>query len=105
MPEVVDAVSNKDGGTFLKRVLYDMTFFVWVGVLLFNVITGLVVDAFGALRMESAERKDILDNQCFICGFTRSQYDDVGLPTSAPSFDKHCRNGTFQWNRSAQNAA
>ena len=71
-------------------VLFDMSFFIWVGVLLFNVITGLVVDAFGALRTEGLQRRNILTNQCFICGYSRTQYDDLGMPSTAPSFDEHC---------------
>ena len=40
--------------------MYSLTFFAWVGVVLFNVITGLIVDSFTALRHGSEERADIL---------------------------------------------
>jgi len=73
---------------FLARVLFDLSFFIWVGVLLFNIITGLMVDGFGALREADDEKADILENQCFVCGFSRNTYDD--LPNfKGPSFDHH----------------
>jgi len=77
MGEVLDAVSNRDQPDYLMRVAFDLSFFIWVGVLLFNIITGLMVDGFGSLREEGNERKDILENACFVCGFTRETYDDV----------------------------
>jgi hypothetical protein len=86
--EVMDNTSNSDGDRYIWRMIYDITFFVWVGIMLFNVLTGLIVDTFGALRDEANEREDTLSNQCFICGFTRSGYDDIGVLT-APSFDIH----------------
>ena len=44
--EVLDIEDNRrrnDGSenqTYLQRVLFDLSFFIWVGVLLFNIITG-----------------------------------------------------------------
>jgi hypothetical protein len=37
-------------------------------VLLFNIITGLMVDGFGSLREDDNIRTDILENYCFVCG-------------------------------------
>jgi len=54
---------------YLTRVAFDLSFFVLVGVILFNVITGLMVDTFSSLREEAAERADSLSNECFVCGF------------------------------------
>ena len=74
--EVLDNISNRwskeddtqDGGTYIARVLFDLSFFIWVGVLLFNIITGLLVDGFGSLREEDNARQNMLDNTCFVCG-------------------------------------
>jgi len=87
LSEVMDPPVKGDAD-FLGRMFFDLSFFVIVGVLLFNVITGLMVDGFGALRDEANERADVLENQCFVCGFTREAYED--LPDfDGPSFDKH----------------
>eukprot|EP00615_Pteridomonas_danica_P011690 CAMPEP_0114330802 /NCGR_PEP_ID=MMETSP0101-20121206/1993_1 /TAXON_ID=38822 ORGANISM="Pteridomonas danica, Strain PT" /NCGR_SAMPLE_ID=MMETSP0101 /ASSEMBLY_ACC=CAM_ASM_000211 /LENGTH=1284 /DNA_ID=CAMNT_0001460933 /DNA_START=3986 /DNA_END=7840 /DNA_ORIENTATION=+ len=97
MTEVMDNISNKEGNSYLARVAFDLSFFVWVGILLFNVITGLIVDTFSTLREEAGKREDVLINSCFVCGFTRAHYDDIGL-SSAPSFDSHKNDIHGMWN-------
>ena len=89
--DLMNGVTVADGETYWSRILYDLIFFVWMGVLLFNVITGLIVDTFGSLREDANARMDTLENSCFICGIVRSNYDDKGLPPEpeAPSFDSH----------------
>jgi hypothetical protein len=80
---------SEDGDLFWGRMLYDLVFFVWMVVLLFNIVAGLMLDTFSALREEENKRYDILTNSCFICGIRRSEYINQGLPSSAPSFDQH----------------
>ena len=50
----------------MMRILFDLSFFVWVGVLLFNIIAGLMIDTFAGLREEAGERADIRDNVVFV---------------------------------------
>ena len=57
---------------YMGRLLFDLSFFVIVGIILFNVITGLMVDTFSSLREEAAERANTLDNECFACGLSRA---------------------------------
>jgi hypothetical protein len=45
---------------YYPRIVYDTVFFVWVGLVLTNIITGLMVDTFSAIREEEAERKEVL---------------------------------------------
>jgi len=71
---------------FMWRIAYDLLFFVWVGILLFNVLTGLIVDAFGTLRTREKFRDDMAMNECFMCGMRRHVYDELGAPTS---FEDH----------------
>ena len=95
-------------GDYLQRIMYDSVFFIWVGLVLANIITGLMVDTFSAIREEEAERKEVLlqlhvsiffgdvsvkktffccitivvqviETQCFVCGITRAVYDDLSL--------------------------
>ena len=47
---VINDIDNRnvDGAPdYQLRMLYDMVFFIWVGILLFNIITGLMLDTFG----------------------------------------------------------
>jgi len=96
---VFDPIDNRgsNDNKYLQRVLFELSFFVWVGILLFNIITGLMVDTFSALREEAATREDTLQNECFVCGFSRASYDDVGM-TNAPSFDQHKDEEHYLWN-------
>lgn len=88
-------MDNRNAGDFLPRVIFDMSFFILVGIILFNVITGLMVDTFSSLREEAQQREDILSNECFVCGFTRTSYDDLGMPS--PTFDQHKARSHFIW--------
>jgi hypothetical protein len=65
--------------TYLPRIAFDSAFFIWVGIVLMNVITGLMVDTFSATREEKAERASIWADECFICGLKRDGYEDKGL--------------------------
>jgi len=51
------SISQSD---YYPRILYDTVFFIWVGLVLTNIITGLMVDTFSAIREEEAERKEVL---------------------------------------------
>ena len=76
--------------------MYDLAFFVWCTVLLFNIIAGLMLDSFAAIREEKNIRQETLDNECFICGLTRSVFDDnktnkgiISSGADRPTFDRH----------------
>jgi hypothetical protein len=71
---------------------------VWVGILLFNVITGLIVDTFSSLREEAGKRESVLTDSCFVCGYTKDDYVDLGLPPSSPTFVKHKTDIHDMWN-------
>jgi hypothetical protein len=96
LEEVLDWTNNRDGDVYLQRFLFDFSFFVIIGIILFNVITGLMVDTFSSLREAAGERADTLANECFVCGFSRTAYDDIGLPS--PTFDQHKAKHHFIWN-------
>eukprot|EP00621_Florenciella_sp_RCC1693_P013539 CAMPEP_0182529542 /NCGR_PEP_ID=MMETSP1323-20130603/5259_1 /TAXON_ID=236787 /ORGANISM="Florenciella parvula, Strain RCC1693" /LENGTH=969 /DNA_ID=CAMNT_0024738755 /DNA_START=20 /DNA_END=2929 /DNA_ORIENTATION=+ len=78
---------NNSEENYNSRVVYSLTFFMWVGVVLFNVITGLIVDSFTSLRADSEEREGILKEECFVCGLKEQTYDE--LIDQGASFAKH----------------
>lgn len=61
------------------RVIYDAVYVVWVGIILLNVITGLMVDTFSRIREEKNSRLKTLANDCFVCGLVRQNYEDMAL--------------------------
>ena len=54
---------------FVLRTMYDLTFFIIVIVIIIqNLIFGVIIDTFAALRAEKNKREEVLKNTCFICG-------------------------------------
>ena len=45
-----------------------MVFFITLGVLLFDMVTGIIVDTFVALREETSAREEVMSNEVFISG-------------------------------------
>jgi len=91
---VIDDVDRTEGMEFNWRVIYDISFFVWFAIILFNIITGIIVDTFSELRNTNQGRVDKLANECFVCGFTRAEYEDKG-----PSYDfeEHMMDEHYLW--------
>jgi inositol 1,4,5-triphosphate receptor type 1/inositol 1,4,5-triphosphate receptor type 3 len=83
----MDVVGYADGRQYYQRVMFDLAFFIVVGVLLFNMVTGIIIDTFASCREETDERMDTLENMCFITGLTRDKMEDMGL-----DFDGHVEN-------------
>jgi len=88
--------------TYPARVFFDSVFFVWVGIVLMNIITGLMVDTFGSIREEKEWRAATLENDCFVCGFSRAAYEDAALAAKvqdiqAPGFDDHLEEDHDLW--------
>ena len=74
---------------YLPRIFFESTYFVWVGIILLNVITGLMVDTFGSIREEKNQRSEVLSTSCFVCGLSRDAYEDLGLKPGSPTFEAH----------------
>jgi hypothetical protein len=90
-------IPNNPGDSYFPRIVFDSVFFVWVGIVLMNIITGLMVDTFSSIREEKQSREDILINDCFVCGTMRSTYEDFALSNAAPSYDVHLAKDHNLW--------
>jgi hypothetical protein len=51
---------------FSTRIWYDILFFIALGMLLSNMLTGIIVDTFADLRGETQERNNMLTSETFI---------------------------------------
>merc|ERR1711998_181013 len=74
----MDTVTYKDGLLYADRVLYGLVFFLFLGVILFDIVTGIIIDTFGALREETANRIEYLRDTAFISEIERSDYEEHG---------------------------
>lgn len=61
------------------RVVYGFLFFLIIGVLLFNIVTGIIIDKFSALREEADERTEFFKTTSMISDLTRADYDEHNL--------------------------
>eukprot|EP00622_Pseudochattonella_farcimen_P001912 FR736729.1.p1 GENE.FR736729.1~~FR736729.1.p1 ORF type:complete len:158 (+),score=42.33 FR736729.1:2-475(+) len=52
-------------------------FFLVVGVVPFDIVTGIILDKFGELREDSAARADYFSSTAFISGIENSAYEEV----------------------------
>jgi hypothetical protein len=64
-----------DNSQFTSRIVYDVAFFVFISVLLLNIIFGIIIDTFGNLREMQAEELRLKTSFCFICGLPKEVFD------------------------------
>lgn len=67
--------------SFYPRVVYDLLFFFVLIIIVLNLIFGVIIDTFGALREEKEQDEEILKNSCFICGLRRQDFDQLNNKT------------------------
>lgn len=73
--DVLRAVKS-DSSYFIFRTLFDMFYFFIINLICLNLLFGVIIDTFAALRQEKQKKEDILRNTCFICGLPRSDFDN-----------------------------
>jgi len=80
-----DVIEPPDGAdNEFVRIFFDISFFLFIIVILLAIIQGFIIDAFGALRDQLQGVEDELGNNCFICGIGKDYLD--GIPHG---FDIH----------------
>jgi len=92
-----DLISNNPGSNYFQRIVFDSAMFVWVGIVMVNLITALMINTFMSNRQGKQKRQDQLRNNCFVCGTIRSQYESFALSSSAPNFDAHLAEDHSIW--------
>jgi hypothetical protein len=95
---IVEGANYEDSTDLYARMVYDLLFFILVGMIIFNIITGLILDAFSSQRQKSESRNAIFKNECFVCGLTRAQFKDMHLPAGFDNFEQHAFVEHSLWN-------
>ncbi|KAM9364976.1 ryanodine receptor 2 [Pholidichthys leucotaenia] len=73
-----DEIKDPAGDEFeVERIVFDITFFFFVIVILLAIIQGLIIDAFGELRDQQEQVKEDMETKCFICGIGSEYFDTV----------------------------
>ena len=58
---------------YVSKFFYDMSFYIFITIIMGNVTFGLIVDSFGALRDKSYKYENDKNNVCFICQISRDR--------------------------------
>lgn len=69
---------------YYSRFFFDLTFFLVIIIIWMNIIFGIIIDTFAALRDEKTQKDSDAKNKCFICSLERTLFEKEGL-----SFDNH----------------
>eukprot|EP00941_MAST-03F_sp_MAST-3F-sp1_P005851 g5851.t1 len=76
-----------------RGFLFDMAYFIVINIVLLNIIFGIIIDTFGALRDDQASLREDTLNVCYICSMSRDDFDREGI-----DFDEHCKRRHNMWN-------
>ena len=76
--DIAEILDDPDESNYTTRMLFDLSFFLILGILFFDMVTGIILDTFGALREEVAERKTILQSESFVSGLERKEIEEIG---------------------------
>lgn len=79
--DIVNA--NQDWYQHVFPVPIVVFYLIW-GILLTNVITGLIIDAFVQIRDVAAAHRDTLKQVCFVCSLDRFSFEQHGI-----NFEEH----------------
>jgi len=87
-------------GDWLGQVILDLTFWLVITIFMMNIVLGVIVDTFSALRAEQNEQESLLKNTCFICATHRAKFDQLAAKSGDPSknFETHIRKNHNIWN-------
>jgi hypothetical protein len=75
-------------------LFWQLLYFIVVPTCLVSTVVGIISDSFGAARQKKSEWKDIMSQNCFVCGCTAADFRDAGLVAGLPpncivSFEEH----------------
>ncbi len=62
----------------IVRFIYDMIYATFFGMLFGNIVSGIMLDAFGSLRERSDQLDNDKQNYCYICNIPREKVEKSG---------------------------
>lgn len=79
-------VSLLSNPQFIGRFFFDVTFFLFITTILFQIIFGIIVDSYDEFQEDFQERENDKNNVCFVCGYKREEVEKYNL-----SFEDHTK--------------
>lgn len=81
---------------FFYRFIYDQIFKFILVILIMNMVAGIIIDTFGALKDEQMEKESNLQDNCFICSIDREKLDKAY--DTQNGFLQHIKKDHYLWN-------
>ncbi len=69
---------TRDNSHYWLRLIFDLTFFIFVIICLLNIIFGIIIDTFADLRDKRNEFNDLVASKCFICEQEKFKIESLG---------------------------
>jgi len=88
----MDTVPYGPTAHFIGRVAFDITYFFIVVVIFTAIVSGMIIDAFGAIRDRRAQSKEQLNSKCFVCSIDEATFERHGN-----GFSKHIHEEHYMW--------
>jgi hypothetical protein len=86
----------------MTRATFDYIFFWVFSVLFFSMVSGVIIDTYGAIRDEEEHRKHLLSNFSFVSGIPAEQIDKAALKLNlANGFSFHVEQQQNKWDYAA----
>jgi len=77
---------------YITRFFFDLTYFVTVLIILLNIVFGIIIDTFSAMREMFESKLADMKTTCFICSIECYTFDRQGTP-----FDIHIKEEHNMW--------
>jgi hypothetical protein len=93
LTNIWEVYANNPRGKFYGRFAYDTLLALILVNIMLNIVTGIIIDEFGALKDAMDLKNADIENVCFICGIDREAFDQSSI-----KFEVHLRRDHYQWN-------
>ena len=73
--DILTKRSLNDGGVYWIRYFLDLIFYISVILIILNMINGIVICAFSAIRDENEIKYEDIHGKCFICSISKFEFE------------------------------
>jgi hypothetical protein len=85
--------------TFIGRAVFDLLFFIIIVVLLLNIVFGIIIDTFAALRETEQEQREQMTQKCAVCNITKDEIEVIFAKKNLrDGFETHIKKEHNMWN-------
>jgi len=82
-------VKNDSKCDYWSRMAFDLLFFVFIILILLNIIFGIIIDTYADLRVQRLKIKDDVNNCCYICGGKKNDLEQDSKGWSEHFMNRH----------------